>query len=72
MLLFIRFFEGPYVLKKAQMMDTASVEKNSLHGNVNGVGMPMNMLLCTVMLQPTHVPMITPEKELDTTRMNAS
>ena len=72
MLLFIRFFDGPYVLKNAHIIDTVKMKKNSFPGKVNGVGIPTNMLLCTVMLQPTHVPITTPENELDTTRMNAS
>ena len=72
MLLFIKFFEGPYVLKNAQMIETVRMKKNSLPGKVNGVGMPTNMLLCTEMLHPTQVPITTPEKELEITRMNAS
>ena len=72
MLLFIKFFEGPYVLKKAQMIDTVRIKKNSLTGNVKGEGIPMNILLWTVMLQPTNVPITTPEKLLDKTSMKAS
>ena len=72
MLLFIKFLEGPYVLRKAHMIDTVKMKKNSLTGNVNGDGIPMNMLLCTVMLHPTRVPMTTPEKLLERTRMKAS
>ena len=72
MLLFIKFFEGPYVLKKAHMIDTVRIKKNSFTGNVKGEGIPMNILLCTVMLQPTNVPMTTPEKLLDKTSMKAS
>ena len=72
MLLFIKFFEGPYVLRKAQMIEAVKMKQNSLTGNVNGVGMPTNILLYTVMLHPTQVPMTTPEKELDMTRMKAS
>ena len=71
-LLFIKFLDGPYVLRKAQMIDTVRMKKNSLPGNVKGGGIPMNMLLYTVMLHPTHVPIMTPEKELDITRMKAS
>ena len=72
MLLFIKFFEGPYVLKKAQMIDIVRIKKNSLTGNVKGEGIPMNILLWTVILQPTNVPITTPEKLLDKTSMKAS
>ena len=72
MLLFIRFLEGPYVLRKAQIIDTVRMKKNSLKGKVSGVGMPTNILLCTEMLHPTQVPIRTPEKEPEMTRMKAS
>lgn len=61
-----------YVLKKAQMIDTVTMKMNSFCGKAKGVGMPMNILLYKVMLQPTHVPMITPEKEDESTKMKAS
>ena len=72
MLLFIKFLEGPYVLRNAHMIETVNMKKNSFRGNVNGDGIPMNMLLWTVMLQPTRVPITTPEKLLDKTRIKAS
>ena len=54
------------------MIETVSMKKNSFCGKVKGDGMPMNMLLYTVMLHPTSVPMTTPEKLLDNTSMKAS
>ena len=72
MLLAIRFLEGLYVERKAQMIDAVSTKRNSFLGKVSGVGMPINIERCRVMLQPTQVPITTPEKELDSTRMNAS
>jgi len=65
-------FEGLYVLKKAQIMDAVRMKMNSFLGKVSGVGMPTNMERSIVMPQPTSVPMNTPEKELETTRMKAS
>ena len=41
---------------------------NSCLGKVKGVGIPTNIDLCTVIPQPTMVPMTTPEKELERTR----
>ena len=72
MLNFMRFWDGLYVDRKAQMIETVKMEKNSLRGKVRGVGIPMNIDLCMVMDQPTQVPMMTPEKELDNTRIKAS
>jgi len=72
MLLFIKFLEGPYVLINAHRTETVKMKKNSFTGNVNGVGMPTNILLCTVMHHPTQVPMTTPANELEMTRINAS
>ena len=48
------------------------MNNNSFCGKVSGVGIPTNMLLCIVMLHPTQVPITTPEKEEESTRINAS
>ena len=72
MLNFIKFLDGLYVLKKAQMMDTVEMKRNSFYGKVKGVGMPTNILLCMVMDQPTQVPIATPENDDEITKMNAS
>ena len=72
MLIFIRFFEGPYVLRNAHPIDADSIKINSFFGKVSGVGIPTNIDLCSVMPQPTQVPMITPENELESTKMKAS
>ena len=72
MLLAIKFLDGPYVLKNAQITDADKMNRNSFLGNVSGVGMPTNIDLCTVIPHPTQVPMTTPEKELEMTRMKAS
>ena len=45
---------------------------NSYFGKVSGVGIPINIERRRVMPHPTNVPMNTPEKELETTRINAS
>ena len=58
--------------RKAHMMDTVTMKRNSFWGNVKGVGIPTNILLCMVILQPTHVPITTPEKDEDSTNMKAS
>jgi hypothetical protein len=70
--LLINYLEGVYVLKKAQMIDTKDTKINSLNGNTNGVGIFTNIALWKEILHPTHEPIITPEKELATTRMKAS
>ena len=72
MLLAISDFDGLYVLKKAQIIDAVRIKKNSFFGNVSGVGMPTIIARSKEMPQPTMVPMKTPEKELETTRMKAS
>jgi len=72
MLLAMRAFEGLYVLRKAQIIEVVRMKINSFCGKVRGVGMPTNIERNNVMPQPTQVPMTTPEKELDTTRINAS
>ena len=53
-------------------MDTVTMKKNSFYGKVSGVGIPTNILLCMVMLHPTHVPIATPENEEESTKMKAS
>lgn len=68
----MRFFDGLYVEKKAHSIEAVKMKMNSFFGNVNGVGMPTNIDLYRVMPQPTKVPMMTPEKELEMTRMKAS
>ena len=65
-------FDGLYVLKKAQIIDAVRMKTNSFLGKVSGVGMPIISDRSKVMPQPTAVPIQTPEKELDTTRMKAS
>jgi len=72
MLRAIRFLEGLYVLKNAQIIEADRMNKNSLYGKVNGVGIPTNIDLCSVIPHPTQVPITTPESELEMTRMNAS
>lgn len=72
MLFAIRFLDGLYVEKKAHRIEAVNMKMNSFFGNVNGVGIPTNIDLYRVMPQPTHVPITTPEKELDMTRMKAS
>ena len=72
MLFCMRFLEGLYVEKKAHTMDAVSMNMNSFFGNVNGVGIPTNIDLYSVMPHPTQVPITTPEKELDRTSINAS
>ena len=68
----MRLVAGLYVLKKAQMIDTVTINRNSFCGNVSGVGIPTNILLCIVILHPTQVPIATPEKDEDSTRIKAS
>ena len=72
MLLAISAFDGLYVLKKAQIIDAVRIKTNSFFGNVSGVGIPISIALSRVMPQPTMVPIKTPEKELETTKMKAS
>jgi len=72
MLFAIKFFDGPYVLRKEQMTEAERIKMNSFLGKVSGVGIPTNIDLCKVIPQPTKVPMMTPEKELEITRTKAS
>ena len=72
MLLASRFFDGLYVLRNAHMIEADRIKMNSCLGKVSGVGMPMNIERCRAMPQPTHVPITTPENELERTKMNAS
>lgn len=72
MLFAIRFFAGPYVLKNEHMTEAVKMNRNSCLGNVSGVGIPTNIDRWSVMPQPTQVPIITPLKELERTRMKAS
>ena len=72
MLFYMRFLEGLYVEKKAHTIDAVSMNRNSFFGKVNGVGIPTNIDLYSVMPQPTQVPITTPENELDRTSINAS
>ncbi len=60
------------MLKKAHIIDVDRIKMNSFYGNVKGVGIPTNIDRNIVIPQPTHVPITTPENELDTTRMKAS
>ena len=68
----IKFLDGLYVLKKAHTIDTDKIPINSFLGKVKGVGIPINMDLWIERPQPTTVPIATPDRELDKTRMNAS
>jgi len=68
----IRFLDGLYVDRKAQMIEAVRMKMNSCFGKVKGVGIPTNIDLCRVIPHPTQVPMMTPEKELETTKMKAS
>lgn len=43
MLIFRRFLAGPYVLKKAHIIDAVRIKMNSFFGKVNGVGMLTNI-----------------------------
>ena len=72
MLFAMRFFAGPYVLRKEQTTEAARMNRNSFVGKVSGVGIPTNIDLCRVIPQPTQVPIITPLKELERTKMKAS
>ena len=54
------------------MIETVTMKRNSFYGKVSGVGIPTNILLCIVILHPTHVPIATPENDDDNTNMNAS
>ena len=54
------------------MTEAVRIKINSFFGKVSGVGIPTNIDLCKVIPQPTKVPMMTPEKELETTRTKAS
>ena len=60
------------MLRKAHAIDAVGIKINSFFGKVRGVGMPTNIDRCSVMPHPTQVPMITPEKELEMTKMKAS
>ena len=68
----IRLRDGLYVERKAQMIEADKIKMNSCFGKVNGVGIPTNIDLCRVIPQPTQVPMMTPEKELEMTKIKAS
>ena len=65
-------FTGLYVLRKAHNIEAPEMKINSLCGNEKGAGIPMNIERCNEMAQPRNVPMMTPVKELESTRMNAS
>ena len=60
------------MLKKAQIIDVVRIKTNSFCGKVSGVGIPTNIERSRVIPQPTNVPITTPEKEAETTRMKAS
>ena len=63
---------GLYVLKKAHIIEATDMKINSLCGNEKGAGIPTNRDRCNEIAQPKNVPIMTPVKELDSTRMKAS
>lgn len=66
------FLLGEYVEKKAQVMDASTIEMNSFCGKVKKRGICEKVHCYMVMVQPTIVPIIMPEKADETTKMKAS
>jgi len=54
------------------VIETQKTKMNSRIGNVNGVGRLTNIARCIEILHPTQMPMSTPEKLEEMTRIKAS
>ena len=58
--------------KKAHKIDASTIEMNSFCGKVKKSGICEKVHCCMVMVHPTMVPIIMPEKADETTKMKAS
>ena len=63
---------GPYVLKKAQISDKSVMYNTWRHGKNSWTSVCRNMLCYMAIVYPTVMPIMTPKKQDDRTRMSAS
>ena len=70
--LFVSCAVGDHVLKKAHIIDTPTINKNSSQGKKNTKSICSTRFYCKLIVYPTTTPMSTPSKQEAMTRIRAS
>lgn len=70
--LVIKLLLGPYVDRKAQMIETAKICRKAVVGKKDFSGSPRKRPCCKATIQPRKTPIIMPRRALDMIKIKAS